>query len=61
MQSQRVAREFKALASQIDVQKRFIDSINANIDEFITLKDAVGRYTYVNDAFAAAVGRSRMS
>ncbi|NDV18290.1 PAS domain-containing protein [Pseudodesulfovibrio sp. JC047] len=59
VQSQRVAREFKALATQIDDQKRFIDSINANIDEFITLKDAEGRYTYVNDAFAHAVGRSR--
>lgn len=59
VQSQRIAKEFKALATQIDDQKRFIDSINANIDEFITLKDGVGRYTYVNDAFAAAVGRTR--
>jgi len=59
VQSQRIAKEFKALATQIDDQKRFIDSINANIDEFITLKDGVGRYTYVNDAFAAAVGRTK--
>ncbi|BDQ37107.1 HD family phosphohydrolase [Pseudodesulfovibrio nedwellii] len=59
VQSQRIAKEFKALATQIDDQKRFIDSINANIDEFITLKDGVGRYTYVNDAFATAVGRTR--
>lgn len=59
VQSQRIAQEFQTLAAQIDDQKRFIDSINANIDEFITLKDAAGRYTYVNDAFAQAVGRSK--
>ncbi|WP_285907338.1 HD domain-containing phosphohydrolase [Pseudodesulfovibrio pelocollis] len=59
VQSQRIAQEFQALAALIDEQKRFIDSINANIDEFITLKDATGRYTYVNDAFAQAVGRSK--
>jgi PAS domain S-box-containing protein len=59
VQSQRIAQEFKTLAQQIDDQKRFIDSINANIDEFITLKDLDGRYTYVNDAFALGVGRSK--
>ena len=59
VQSQRIAEEFKALANQIDDQKRFIDSINANIDEFITLKDMDGKYTYVNDAFALAAGRSK--
>lgn len=59
VQSKRVAAKFKALAMQIDEQKRFIDSINANIEEFITLKNSDGKYTYVNDAFAQAVGRSR--
>lgn len=59
VQSQRIAKEFKLLANQIDDQKRFIDSINANIDEFITLKDMEGKYTYVNDAFAEAVGRDK--
>lgn len=59
VQSQRIASEFKALATQIDDQKRFIDSINANIDEFITLKDGEGKFTYVNNAFAAAAGRSK--
>jgi len=59
VQSQRIAGEFKALATQIDDQKRFIDSINANIDEFITLKDGEGKFTYVNDAFASAAGRSK--
>ncbi len=56
--NQRTAEQFMALASQIDQQKRFIDSINANIQEFITLKDLDGKYVYVNDAFAQAVGRS---
>ncbi len=59
VQSQRIAEEFKLLANKIDDQKRFIDSINANIDEFITLKDMEGKYTYVNDAFADAAGRSK--
>ncbi|MEF2232170.1 MAG: HD domain-containing phosphohydrolase [Pseudodesulfovibrio sp.] len=59
VQSQRIAEEFRNLAAQIDTQKQFIDSINANIDEFITLKDIEGKYTYVNDAFARAVGRDK--
>jgi len=59
VQSQRIATEFQALASKIEEQKRFIDSINANIDEFITLKDGSGKFTYVNDAFAAAAGRPK--
>ncbi|MBG0789672.1 MAG: PAS domain-containing protein [Desulfovibrionaceae bacterium] len=59
VQSQRIATQFKALAAKIEEQKRFIDSINANIDEFITLKDAGGRFTYVNDAFAEAAGRPK--
>jgi len=59
VQSQRIAEEFKNLATQIDDQKRFINSINANIDEFITLKDMDGKYTYVNDAFAFAAGRDK--
>jgi len=59
VQSRRVAEEFRALARKIDDQKRFIDSINANINEFIVVKDPNGKYTYVNDAFALAVGRTR--
>ncbi|QGY40204.1 PAS domain-containing protein [Pseudodesulfovibrio cashew] len=59
VQSRRVAEEFRSLANQIDDQKRFIDSINANVDEFITLKDTEGKFTYVNDAFAEAVGRDK--
>jgi PAS domain S-box-containing protein len=59
VQSQRVAKEFRALAKKIEEQKRFIGSVNANIDEFITVKNGQGKYTYVNDAFANAVGRPR--
>ena len=59
VQNQRIAEQFRNLANQIDEQKQFIDSINANIDEFITLKDMEGKYTYVNDAFAKAVGRDK--
>jgi len=59
VQSQRIAEQFRALATQIEEQKLFIDSINANIDEFIVLKDAHGKFTYVNDAFALAAGRPK--
>ena len=59
VQNQRIAEQFRNLANQIDEQKQFIDSINSNIDEFITLKDIEGKYTYVNDAFASAVGRDK--
>jgi len=59
VQSQRVAKQFRALATQIEEQKLFIDSINANIEEFIVLKDVNGKFTYVNDAFASAAGRPR--
>lgn len=58
VQSRRVAEEFRALAEQIEEQKRFISSVNANIEEFISVKDVHGKYTYVNDAFAEAVGRT---
>ncbi|MGL1861685.1 MAG: PAS domain-containing protein [Pseudodesulfovibrio sp.] len=57
VQSQRVAEEFKSLATKINDQRQFIDSIMDNIDEFITLKDGDGKYTFVNEAFADAVGR----
>ncbi|EGB14488.1 metal-dependent phosphohydrolase with PAS/PAC sensor [Pseudodesulfovibrio mercurii] len=59
VQSQRIAEQFRALATRIEEQKLFIDSINANIDEFIVLKDPLGKFTYVNDAFAEAAGRPR--
>jgi PAS domain S-box-containing protein len=59
VQSQRIAEQFRALATKIEEQRLFIDSINANIDEFIVLKDGYGKFTYVNDAFAAAAGRPK--
>jgi PAS domain S-box-containing protein len=59
VQSQRIAEQFRALATKIEEQKAFIDSINANIDEFIVLKDTQGKFTYVNDAFAKAAGRPK--
>lgn len=55
--SRRSALKFKQLAKRIDEQKRLLDSINANIQEFITLKNLSGKYIYVNQAFANAVGR----
>lgn len=56
--NKRIAEEFRKLATRIEDQKRFIDSINSNITDFITLKDLEGKFTYVNDAFAKALGRS---
>lgn len=57
--SQRSADRFKALAEQIDEQKRFIDSVNSTMKEFITLKDLDGKYIYANEALAEAVGRTK--
>jgi PAS domain S-box-containing protein len=55
--NKRIAEEFRKLAARIEDQKRFIDSINSNITDFITLKDLEGKFTYVNEAFAKALGR----
>ncbi len=57
LNSQRSAERFKNLAEQIEEQKRFIDSVNSTMKEFITLKDLEGKYIYVNEALAEAIWR----
>ena len=52
-----LADQFRALAGRIDGQRRLLDGINGAIREFIGLKSRDGAYSYVNPAFAAAVGR----
>ncbi|WP_051363855.1 HD-GYP domain-containing protein [Oleidesulfovibrio alaskensis] len=58
VESRKVAREMSKLAGQVEEQKRFLDSINATIADFICLKDDKGVIRYANRAFAEAVGRS---
>lgn len=52
-----LADQFRRLAARIDAQKRLLDSINNAIADYIGLKTLDGVYTYVNPAFARAVGR----
>ena len=52
-----LATQFQRFAAQIAAQKRFLDSINNTIQDYIGLKDRDGNYRYVNPAFARAVGR----
>ena len=55
---QAIALEFKQLADENARQKHFLDSINATVPELIGLKDNTGKYTYVNQTFASAIGRN---
>lgn len=59
VQTKKVAEKFRDLAEEIENQKRLIDSINAAVDEFISLKNLEGKYIYVNDAFARTIGRTK--
>ncbi|WP_282606532.1 HD domain-containing phosphohydrolase [Pelagibius sp. Alg239-R121] len=52
-----MADQFRHLAAQIQTQKRFLDSINGSIADYIGLKAPDGNYRYANSAFAKAVGR----
>lgn len=52
-----LADQFRRLAARIDAQRRLLDGINNTIADFIGLKALDGLYTYVNPAFAKAVGR----
>lgn len=46
------------LLTVIDDQKKLLDGINSTISDPISLTDNKGVYQYVNEAFAAAVGRT---
>lgn len=55
--SSTLAEQFKALAGRIEAQRRFLDSINNSIAEYIGVKSREGKYRYLNPAFAKAVDR----
>ena len=58
-ENKKVAGEFRNLAAHIEEQKIFLDNINSTIPEFVGVRDmADGKYVFVNQAFADAVGRS---
>ena len=52
-----LAEQYRRLAARIDAQKRLLDSINNTITDYIGLKALDGTYTYLNPAFARAMGR----
>ena len=56
-ENKEVAEQFRRLAEQINAQKALVDSINATIPELVGLKNGLGEYIYVNEAFARAAGR----
>ena len=53
-----LAEQFKRLAARIDAQRRFLDSVNNSIAEYIGVKSREGKYRYLNPAFARAVDRN---
>lgn len=56
-QSSALAGQFSRLAARITSQKRFLDSVNNSIADYIGVKSRDGKYRYLNPAFARAVGR----
>ena len=54
----RIAREFQALAQELEQQRNFLDSINDSIPDFIAVKNLSGNYTFANPALADGVGRA---
>lgn len=60
-ESKKIAEAFKQQAEQIEEQRQFLDNINANLSEYISLKDNRGMYIYINQAFADAVGREQQN
>ena len=50
--------QITGLLTVIEEQKKLLDGINSTITDPISLTDSKGIYKYVNNAFAAAVGRS---
>jgi PAS domain S-box-containing protein len=51
-----LAQQYHELASRLQTQRQLLDSINASIQEHISVKARDGAYIYVNPPFAAAVG-----
>ncbi len=53
-----LAEQFRHFAARLQAQKRFLDSINNTIAEYIGLKSLDGTYRYANPALARAAGRN---
>jgi PAS domain S-box-containing protein len=56
--SSALADQFRRLAARIEAQRKFLDSINNSIAEYIGVKSREGKYRYLNPAFAQAVDRA---
>lgn len=50
-----LAAQYKDFATQINVQRRLLGSINNTIEEHISLSDPEGQYVYANPSFARLV------
>jgi PAS domain S-box-containing protein len=53
-----LAVQFRDLSTQINAQRRLLDSILNNVHEMIGLKSVSGTYSYANRAFQTAIGRT---
>ena len=53
-----LANQFRDLAARIDAHRRLLTGITGAIAEFIGLKRRDGTYSWVNPAFASALGRT---
>ena len=51
-----LADQYRELVSRLQTQRQLLDSMNASIQEHISVKDREGTYIYANPAFAEAVG-----
>lgn len=56
-QDRKIADYYEGLAARLENQRQLLDHINGTIRDFIGLKNLQGRYLYVNQAFAEAIGR----
>ncbi|NLW82256.1 MAG: PAS domain-containing protein [Desulfovibrionales bacterium] len=53
----RRAHQFQQLATELEQQRNFLDSINGSIPDFIAVKNLDGAYVYANPALSAGVDR----
>jgi PAS domain S-box-containing protein len=55
--NQTLISQYQELTDKISEQKNLLSSINSSVKEYIALKSLSGTYTYVNPAYAFALGQ----
>ncbi|MEM7047756.1 MAG: HD domain-containing phosphohydrolase [Pseudomonadota bacterium] len=53
-----MVNQYRLMASKIEARSRLLVNVTSAIEEWIGFKKSDGTYSYINRAFAAAVGRS---